>query len=203
MTLRNNDLFAALNGGLFALLAGTVYLQRFERYRGPGNLDEFFIYGCAIAALIGIAWIFLRRVDYPAWLLALAQVGLLAHFAGAFVPVASARLYDTVWLGLGYDKYVHGFNAFVGVALLVHLFDRLEVRLAFRWLVILMIVLGAGAVLEVMEYLVSLAVPQAGVGDYDNNMRDLIANAAGALASTFAAWALPRLRQRRARPLAA
>jgi hypothetical protein len=196
MRLHNNDIFALVNIGLFTLLVGTVYLDRFGHYRGPANLGEFFIYGCAIAILICILWIFLRRVEYPAWLLAMVQVGLLGHFAGAFVAVDGGRLYDTFWLGVGYDKYVHVFNALIATCVLIHLFDRLGVNFAFRWLVVVMVVLGGGAVLEIMEYLVSLIVQNAGVGGYDNNMVDLIANAAGASLGTIAAWAIPYLLQR-------
>lgn len=203
MRLRNTDAFAALNAVLFAILASTVYLQRFLRYRGPGNMDEFFIYACAIVLVILVVWVFLRRVDYPTWVLVLMQAGILSHFAGAFIPVDGGRLYDTAWAGLGYDKYVHVFNAFAGAAVLTTLFDRTGVQFAFRWLVIVMIVLGAGAVLEMVEYMVTLTVPNAGVGGYDNNMRDLIANAVGALGYIAAGWAVPRVFPRRSSAMTA
>ena len=47
-------------------------------------------------------------------------------------------------------------------------------------LAVVLVVLGLGAVVEIVEYLVVLTVPEHGVGGYDNNMQDLIANALGA-----------------------
>jgi hypothetical protein len=43
-----------------------------------------------------------------------------------------------------------------------------------------LVVLGLGAIIEIVEYIVVLTVPQNGVGGYDNNMQDLLANLAGA-----------------------
>jgi hypothetical protein len=47
-------------------------------------------------------------------------------------------------------------------------------------LFVLLVVLGLGAVIEIVEYVVVLTVPRNGVGGYDNNMQDLIANLCGA-----------------------
>jgi hypothetical protein len=46
-------------------------------------------------------------------------------------------------------------------------------------LVIILIVLGVGAFIEISEYIVMKTVPGNGVGGYDNNMQDLMANLAG------------------------
>ena len=51
--------------------------------------------------------------------------------------------------------------------------------LLFSGLAVLLVVLGLGAVVEIVEYLVMLTVPNAGVGGYDNNMQDLIGNLLG------------------------
>ena len=42
---------------------------------------------------------------------------------------------------------------------------------------------GAGALVEIVEYVGTLVVPNSSVGDYGNNMLDLVANLVGALAA--------------------
>ena len=178
LNLRNCDVFAAVNMVLFLVMGAVVYLQRFLVYRGPGNLNEFFVYACAIGAVILVAWISLRQTNYPTRLYVVTQAGILAHFAGAFVSIGGVRLYDTQILGLGYDKYVHLFNAAVGAALIAHLFE---------------------AVAEILEFMVTLTIPNAGVGDYNNNMGDLVANGLGAtiyLATTGAIDQIRHVRER-------
>ena len=46
---------------------------------------------------------------------------------------------------------------------------------------VFLIVLGLGAIVEIFEYGVTKTVPHNGVGDYDNNMQDLLGNCAGGL----------------------
>ena len=198
LRLRNCDLFAAVNMVLFMVMGGVVYLQRFLVYRGPGNLNEFFVYACAIGAVILVAWLSLRQTNYPARLYIVTQAGILAHFAGAFISIGGQRLYDSQILGLGYDKFVHMFNAAVGASLIAHLFEGVPLRPLMKALVVLMIVLGAGAVVEILEFMVSLTIPNAGVGDYNNNMGDLVANAVGAAAYLAVTGMMDEIRHPRA-----
>lgn len=128
-----------------------------------------------------MVWWYLRRLPFPTWLLLIVQIGILMHFAGAFFPIDGGRLYDAHLLGLRYDKYVHSFNAFAGAALTRHLLRATHSRSPLMSVIVVMVVLGGGSVVEIVEYLVSLTVEHNGVGSYDNNMQDLIANLAGAL----------------------
>ncbi len=180
MRVRTWDLFVALNLALFLALAAAVYLARFLRYRGAASLPEFFIYACVILAVILTAWLALRHHRYPPALYAAAEAGILAHFAGAFVTIQGQRLYDLAWIGIGYDSLVHTLNAAVGAALLSRLFADAPLQSWVRQLVVLMVVLGAGAVIEVLEFWVWLTIPNSGVGGYVNNMSDLVANLIGA-----------------------
>lgn len=182
------DLFVAINLFVFLLMAVLVYWDRFQTYRGPANVDEFFIYAVIIAGVILVLWRILRNVDFPVWLLLVGQIGILAHFAGGLVPVGEGRLYDVDWAGLHYDKLVHAYNAFAGAALIGHVLRARGARLPAAGLIVVGLVLGVGAVIEIAEYLVMLTVPGAGVGTYDNNMQDMIANGFGAMTmvtSTF------------------
>jgi hypothetical protein len=45
----------------------------------------------------------------------------------------------------------------------------------------LLVVLGLGSLIEISEYTVTLTIPNNGVGGYDDNMRDLIANGCGGI----------------------
>ena len=178
--LRNADVFAGINAALFVIMCVAVYYDRFIQYRGRGNLHEFAIYAGLILSLIAIAWLYLRQFHFRNSMLTAVQLGILVHFAGAFVPIDGGRLYDAYVSGIRYDKYVHFLNAFVAAVVVSHVFDRIRAHLPFvRGLAVLLVVLGLGAVVEIVEYLVMLTVPNAGVGGYDNNMQDLIGNLLG------------------------
>jgi hypothetical protein len=113
----------------------------------------------------------------------------LGHLAGGMVPVGDGVLYQ-LWLVDGvlrYDNLQHavGFG-FVGRAI----WEALDHRLApperdrpgiAMWIVVLGAA-AAGAVNEIVEYLLTLVLPEHQVGGYDNTARDLIANLLGGLA---------------------
>lgn len=164
-------------------MAGTVYHDRFIQFRGTGNLFEFYVYALFIIGLILIGWRSFRQIDFPWTLLVLIEAGILMHFAGGLLFLDGQRLYDHFALGIRYDKYVHFMNALVAAASVDTIFARKHLRLSrLRPLVILLTVLGMGAIVEIMEYLVTITVPHNGVGDYDNNMQDLMGNLAGGFA---------------------
>jgi len=177
---RNTDVFTAGNVALFLVMCIAVYYDRFLQYRGRGNLHEFAIYAGIILSLIAVAWLYLRQFHFSNAMLVVVQLGILVHFAGAFLPIDGGRLYDAYVFGIRYDKYVHFLNAFVAAVVVSHVFDRIRAHLPFvRGLAVLLVVLGLGAVVEIVEYVVMLTVPNAGVGGYDNNMQDLIGNLLG------------------------
>lgn len=201
--LRNVDVFALANLALFLFMCIFVYYDRFLQYRGRGNVHEFFIYALALLAYLGLVWWYLRHFTFPNLLLGMVQFGILIHFAGAFVPVDGGRLYDVVLFGIRYDKYVHFTNAFVTTAVLIHLFGILNAHLPIiRQAVICLAVLGLGGIVEIVEYLVMLTVPNAQAGGYDNNMQDLIGNLIGTctcMAVVHAGAWLRRVRTRQGR----
>lgn len=188
--LRNTDVMAIANVAMFLAMCELTYHQQFRRHWGVGNDVEFLFYAAVILTAIGVGWLFLRMVRFPNWILVLMQLGILAHFAGGLVPVGGARLYDTVILGLPFDKYVHALNAFAGAAVTARLIDPPKDHPHLRDVFILMVVLGAGAGVEIVEYLAKNSMSGTGVGDYDNNMQDLIANLVGGLVYLLSAAAL-------------
>lgn len=178
MSLKPINVFAAVNAGLFAILCAVFYGRDLRAYHGPGNVAEFLVYAGCIAAVTAVGWRALRRFELPAGVLVFMQIGILSHFAGGFVPVNGHRLYDVILLDVRFDKYVHMLNAIAGCVLVDHLLARHQSPVP-RLLLVVMVVLGAGAVVEMVEYAAKLAIASTGVGDYDNNMRDLWANFAG------------------------
>jgi uncharacterized membrane protein YjdF len=178
--LRNLDVFVAFNTLLFVLMCGFSYYDRFLQYRGPANVTEFFLYSIAILLAIAFLWLHFRRYPLPWWLLGLIQTAIVIHYAGAFVELEGRRLYDNAFFGLRYDKYVHFTNAFL-IAVLISrlLLPRYLRKDAIFRCNILLAVLGLGAVVEIIEYVVCKTIPRNGVGDYDNNLQDLIANLLG------------------------
>jgi uncharacterized membrane protein YjdF len=196
LKLKNTDLFAGANVVMFLLMWVSVYFNRFAGAKTVGNIPEFSFYAVVILLWIATAATLLRRFTWPLWILALVQIGILAHFAGGFVPVNGGRLYDAAIYGLRYDKIVHFYNSFAGTAATAHVLSRTNSRLPLRSIAIVLISLGTGAVIEIVEYFIYLHVPRNGVGDYDNNMQDLVANLFGGIAFVIAAAAVRLARGR-------
>jgi len=179
--IRPLDVFVLVNGSLFLSMCAFVYYNRFIQYRGAANINEFFVYAVGIFAAICFLWVYFRDYELRPELLLLVQIGILLHFAGAFVQVEHHRLYDEYFLGLRYDKYVHFANALIAALLVWRLcvIRGISVR-GINSLLVVLSVLGLGALIEIVEYLVVMTVERNGVGGYDNNMQDLIANFLGA-----------------------
>jgi hypothetical protein len=188
------DWFFALNVCLFLLLCACRYYHRFIAYRGIDNIHEFFIYAVVLISAVALIWHYFRHLHFPPYLLALVELGILIHFFGAFIRVDGGRLYDVVFMGIRYDKFVHFTNALVVCIFLRHLFVTCSFpRSRLALLFIGLSTMGLGALIEILEYIVVKTVPHNGVGDYDNNLQDLCANLAGCLV-----FAVARLLARRA-----
>lgn len=174
------DFFILTNVILFILMCVFSYYALFVNYRGTTNAWEFFVYAAAILLTIALLWFFLRHHTFSAPLLVMVQIGILIHFAGAFIHLDGQRLYDCSFFGIRYDKYVHFTNAIIAALVLRHIFVLRGLKLdAANRVFILLGVLGLGAIIEIMEYFVCKTIPINGVGGYDNNMQDLIANVTG------------------------
>jgi uncharacterized membrane protein YjdF len=187
------DVFAAVNLVLFVFMCVFTYYARFIAYRGAANVWEFFVYASAIIGTIAFLWFFFRRYGLGATLLALIQLSILIHFAGAFIRWDGHRLYDCFIAGIRYDKFVHFTNAIVAALVVRHIFVRRGMRLdGLTRLFILLVVLGLGAIVEIIEYIVCTTIPGNGVGGYDNNMQDLIANLVGTTICVVSLRSAPR-----------
>nr|WP_274387414.1 DUF2238 domain-containing protein [Salsipaludibacter albus] len=116
----------------------------------------------------------------------------VGHVAGGMVPVGDGVLY-AVWIVepiVRYDNIQHavGFG-FVGRATWEVLRPRLgpagDDPVVTVWLVLLA-GCAFGAFNEIIEWVMTLTIPDTDVGGYDNTARDLVANLVGA--TTVAIW---------------
>lgn len=121
------------------------------------------------------------------WGLALVAIG---NMAGGVLPAGAGTLYLAPVVGpLRYDKVFHALATGVGtLAAWAALrrwghVARLTSGLAFASV---LMGCGAGALVEIVEFVGTLVVPNSSVGDYGNNMLDLVANLTGAVGAMLA-----------------
>jgi hypothetical protein len=182
--LRPLDWTVLVNGALFGAMVALFYWDRFEAHRRSANVREFFVYACVFALLIGWLWWWLRRFPVRWRLLIAGESALLLHFAGGVSIRPGMRLYD-VWLlhvgDMRFDKLVHVLACIVVGFIVGAVLRAYDVRLGrVRVIAMILIISGIGALWEICEYVVVSNFPDAGVGGYDNNMQDMIANLGGA-----------------------
>lgn len=178
----NVDLFTLLNSLLFFMMAKFVYYDRFVMYRGVANIHEFFFYAVVIYTVILFFWIKLRHIEIPLYILILFEMMILLHFSAAFLEIDGHRLYDLRIFNIRFDKFVHFFNAFMGTLITFYFFQKNKYRMtSFMTMVTVLSLLGIGAIIEIAEFIVTLTVKNNGVGAYNNNMLDLVANLFGSL----------------------
>lgn len=188
------DVFLAANALLFLLMCVFAYWERWSAYMGSGRAAEFVLFALAVVAAIVATRAALPRPRVPGRLLALIEVGILAHFAGGLVHWDGARLYDHVFLGLRYDKYVHAGNAFIGGLALMQLCHLWSVPTGgFVRFLAFLAVLGLGAVVECAEFAVTRMLPNHGIGGYADTIGDLLANVCGGVLFLAIGGAVERL----------
>lgn len=179
--MKKIDYFVFTNVIFFLLICTFRYYARFVHYRGAEHIEEFFLYASVILVAVALLWSVFRHYVFSTSALIIVQLGILMHFSGAFVFIDSQRLYDQIVLGIRYDKYVHFVNAFAATLLVCRLFQIQQIASTrVNNVFAVLVVLGLGALIEIVEYVVVLTVPENGVGGYDNNMQDLMANFVGA-----------------------
>jgi len=182
ISLTNLDFFAFVNTFLFVMMSIFVYYDRFITYRGAANIHEFFFYAIVIFLVICYAWLKLRYFDIRLSILMLIEITIILHFAGAFVQVDGSRLYDFRFFDIRYDKFVHLINSMIATVVALYLLQKYQIkRTKLILTVTVLTVLGIGAVIEILEFIVTLTVPHNGVGNYTNNLLDLVANFIGSI----------------------
>lgn len=117
------------------------------------------------------------------WLLVAAAA---INLAGGVLLVGGQPLYVLhLWGDLRFDKPAHFVTTGLAAVVAYQVIDGQPAEpgtIPSRSLAVL-VAMGLGALVEVVEYVGTLVVPNANVGDYGDNMLDLIANLLGAVAA--------------------
>lgn len=165
--------------GVWAIL---FYYRLFLTLHSTGNPIEFLFYaGITLAATL-VLWRRVRRLDLGWKALGPLQVLLVLHMLGGITSSHGVRLYDChVAFGLTYDKVVHAYAGFAAALVVFTVLSRsLPRHVPFANLVSVLVVMGIAALWELVEYAAYALIPLSGVGGYDNNMQDMLANLLGA-----------------------
>ncbi len=153
---------------------------------------EFIIYVGVIIFFLCLMGISIKKVDYTLGSLVGLTVWSALHLAGGGVVIGEGRLYDMMLIPLSekypiwrYDQLVHlwGFGAstLVMFSLLAGALKKPMVNPVALGIVLVMSGLGLGALNEILEFVVSICVPESGVGGYMNTSLDLCADLMGAI----------------------
>ena len=174
------------------LLVNVVLLVGFGAFYLVKMNYEFIIYVGVILFFLSLVGLTRKSVDYTRATLVGLTVWSLLHLAGGSVRVGEGRLYEFILIRLSdtypiwrYDQLVHiwGFasSTLVAYSLLMTSRANLEKHPLVSGLLLVMAGLGMGALNEILEFFVTIAVPESGVGGYVNTALDLCADAIGAL----------------------
>ncbi len=141
-----------------------------------------------------------RIVRYPFICLSGLVLWGIMHLAGGGISINGHVLYEQILVSISekysilrYDQVVHAFGFGVCVLLFYHLLSRWikpEDRGRFSvGLTVIAAGCGLGAINENIEFLLTVFLPQTGVGGYINTSLDLWSNLIGSIS----AWLLIRL----------
>ena len=165
------------------------------------------IYGFSTGARLALpylVWVLLAaglvlgfdsRVRFSTEVLILLSISGFAHMAGGNIFINDVRLYEFTLFGfLGYDHLLHVVGLGTGGLAVWEATARMF-RAFGGWPAAVITFLGAhaiGTAIEIGEYLSYLFIEAVKVGDYANNMQNLIANMVGALLAAWWASRAPR-----------
>jgi len=171
-----------------ATYVGATWL--YGRWVGSELADIYGPVTVVLAVLIGLIH---RPAKFPLPVLwALSLVGL-GNMAGGVWLVAGRPLYLAPVVGsLRYDKLFHTFATGVAAWAAYEALrrwgsvERFTGGVAFATV---LVACGAGALVEIVEFSSTIVFPTTNVGDYGNNMLDLVANLVGAVVTAvLLAW---------------
>jgi len=174
------------------ILINLIYVPIFTIIALRRSNYEFLLY--VVVILIVAAWIVWkqRKIRFDRAILWGLTIWGLLHMAGGNLRVGGDVLYGLTLIPLiprldilRYDQLVHTFG-FGVVTLLCHHLLRPYLRERIdRWgtLSFLIVLMGSGfgAFNEIIEFVTVLAMPETGVGGYENTLLDLVFNLIGGI----------------------
>ncbi|MEX0924439.1 MAG: DUF2238 domain-containing protein [Candidatus Paceibacterota bacterium] len=157
---------------------------------------EFLWYVAVLVVIAGAVAGTLHRSRFDSVILWGLSIWGLLHMAGGAVPVGNGILYGLTLVPLidagnelvilKYDQVVHFFGFAVATLVVYHLI-RPYLAGQVNWPIILSVVvlagMGLGVLNEIVEFIAVLAMPETGVGGYNNTVLDLVFNMFGAAAA--------------------
>ncbi len=160
-----------------------------------GNF-EFLIYVGVIIFFLFLLLYTNDKVDYPKPVLWGLTLWSILHMAGGGVLVNSEVLYKLMLIPLigdpylifKYDQLVHMIG-FAVATLLSYYILKPNLKKDFGWKGIIFIIvfagLGLGALNEIIEFIVTVLVPETNVGGYVNTALDLVFDLIGCIIASF------------------
>lgn len=163
----------------------TVYFVVNQNY-------EFLIYVGLILFLMSMVLATNKWVHYSNSILWGLAIWAILHMLGGGIYLGETRLFEWILIPLSdrypifrYDQLLHLCGYGIVTLLLYHLINPLlKPNFNHRNLLCIFLVLaglGAGALYEIIEFFITVIVPNTGVGDYVNNALDLVFNFIGAI----------------------
>jgi len=159
---------------------------------------EFLIYVVVVVAVGLFVALTHKIVRYPYACLVGLAIWAVMHLAGGGIRVHDDVLYGLILIPISetysilrYDQVVHAFGFGVSTLLMYHLLANLlsqrDMKRFSVGLVVIMAGAGLGAFNENIEFLLTVFLPQTGVGGYENTSLDLCSNLVGAVVAYFLA----------------
>lgn len=171
---------------IIALIIFSIIFMKRQNY-------EFMVY---IGVIIFFFLLILqtnKKVDYQSGSLWGLTLWSILHMSGGGLFINGTRLYELIlfpMIGepyniLKYDQFVHIVGFWVATIVLYNLIKPLIKKDNNKWvalsIVVVMAGLGAGALNEIIEFALTVIVPQTGVGGYENTSLDLVSDLIGAI----------------------
>jgi uncharacterized membrane protein YjdF len=157
---------------------------------------EFIGYVVIVLLLFFLLLFSNRYVKYPAYVMWGLYIWGVLHMLGGVEFEAGRVIYTFIIFPiigepyniLKYDQVIHAFGFFVATLVMFYVLKR-YLTAPFGWkavgIVVAMAGLGLGAFNEIVEFIMTVVLPNTNVGGYENTALDLVFNFVGALAAVF------------------
>jgi hypothetical protein len=151
---------------------------------------EFLIYTGVIFIFMLLIAFANGRVKFPNWVLWGLVLWAFMHLSGGSVYIKETLLYKVILIPITesvfrYDQFVHIVGFGFATAAMYYVLKpllRLDIEKKFALgLIVVMAGLGVGAFNEIVEFVLTLLLPQTNVGGYINTGFDLVSDLVGAV----------------------
>jgi uncharacterized membrane protein YjdF len=172
---------------LTILFVNIVYLIVFTIIFLKRSNIEFLIYVGAIIFVLILIGLLRIKVKFSNFvLIGLSLVGFLHMLGGAWI-LNGLRLYGYYFIFgvIRYDLIIHFLGIFFAILLFYEILKNYlkeinDVSKFILFLILFFAGLGIGGFHEIIEFIITLTIPETGIGGYSNTMWDMVANGIGA-----------------------